>query len=547
MNILLTTLNAKYIHKNLALRWLYVTRPDHFQVDIKEYTINDDLDQIIIDMNVTNYDVLGISVYIWNAELTKILIDRIKHVNPAIRIILGGPEVTYENDEWFDLAIEAIVVGEGEKVFWEYLQGEDFLGVKLTRSQIIMPVKVDIAWLERFDNPYFLDSDQDTINNRYLYLECSRGCPYQCQYCLSSVDDQVRFFSLPYLFKIFDQLTQYNIRQVKFLDRTFNVYNQRALVLIKYLNELPVKSNFHMELVAESLSDELLDYLLKQADPSRFRFEIGVQSFNIKTLKNISRYTNIKRLNTVIKGLVAHQIIVHTDLIAGLPYEDLNSFAQSYDQLFSLHSHEIQVGILKMLKGTPLRNRVKELGINYQEKAPYDIIDNQWLSSDDLSIIHLVDLATDKTHNSQRLNHTIHELITYHKASPFWLMSIMGKAIKKLGRPYQNSDLFMAIYHELIDHYEMGLIQRLLLIDYYYHSRQRPKNLFDLPYDKYKIDQFIKDQNLLNDHIKDNYTIITPVVYGDEWVYQLVLYNNKQLPATTYILDLSKETIKELV
>lgn len=547
MNILLTTLNAKYIHKNLALRWLYVTKPEHFQVDIKEYSINDDLDKIIIDMDVINYNVLGISVYIWNAELTKILIDKIKQVNPVIRIILGGPEVTYENDEWFDHPIEAIVVGEGEKVFWEYLKGEDCQGVKLTRSQTITPVKVDIAWLECFDNPYFLDIDQDTINNRYLYLECSRGCPYKCQYCLSSVDDQVRFFSLPYLFKIFDQLTQYDIRQVKFLDRTFNVYNQRALTLIKYLNELPVKSNFHMELVAESLSDELLDYLIKQADPTRFRFEIGVQSFNIKTLKSISRYTNIERLNTVVKSLVARQIIVHTDLIAGLPFEDLNSFARSYDQLYALHSHEIQVGILKMLKGTPLKNRAKELGINYQEKAPYDIIDNKWLSSDDLAVIQCVDLATDKTLNSQKISHTINELINYQKASPFWLMSIIGKAIKKLGRPYQNKELFMVIYQELIDHYETELIQRLLLIDYYYHSRQRPQSLFNLPHDKHKINQFIKDHHFINDHIKDNYTIITPVVYHDEWVYQLVLYNNKQLPAKTYILDLNKETIKELV
>ena len=547
MNILLTTLNAKYIHKNLALRWLYVTKPNHFHVDIKEYTINDSLDQLVESMSIINYDVLGISVYIWNAELTKLLIKKVKAINPSIRIILGGPEVTYENDEWFNLDIEAIVIGEGEQVFWEYLLEEKTQGIKLNKLERIMPVKVNLAWLEQFSNPYFLDIDQKMINNRYLYLECSRGCPYKCQYCLSSIDNQVRFFSLPYLFKIFDQLSQYNIRQVKFLDRTFNVYNQRALVLIKYLNELPVKSNFHMELVAESLSDELLDYLLKQVDPSRFRFEIGVQSFNIKTLKNINRYTNIERLNTVIKSLVAHKIILHTDLIAGLPYEDLNSFAQSYDQLYALHSYEIQVGILKMLKGTPLRNRAKELSINYQEKAPYDIIDNQWLSSKDLSIIQLVNLATDKTINSQKMSHTIHELITYQKVSPFWLMSIIGKAIKQLTHPYQNYNLFMVIYHELINHYDKELIQRLLMIDYYYHSRQRPKILFDLPYDKYQINQFIKDHEFINDHIKDNYTTITPVVYHDEWVYQLVLYNNKQLPATTYILDLNKETIKELV
>lgn len=547
MQILLTTLNAKYIHKNLALRWLYVTRPLEYQVDIKEFTINDDIDHVLDQLDLSLYDVIGLSVYIFNSEKTKQLITKIKQINKTIRVILGGPEVYFDNDEWFDLDVEAIVVGEGEKAFWDYLKDNDVTYVKTEKSQTKSLAKTDLKWLEQFESPYFLSFDQSTINNRYLYIESSRGCPFNCTYCLSSTDTGVRFFSLDYLLSVFDKLCLYKIRQVKFLDRTFNANNERAFTLLEYLNRLDTKSNFHMELVGETLNDKILDFICERLKKERFRFEIGVQSFNIKTLRAINRYTNISKLLIVLTRLVESKIIVHTDLIAGLPYEDLESFINSYDQLFMLKPKEIQVGILKMLKGTLLTKDAQRYDIIYDHRPVYQIVKNSWLSEEDIVLISKVDVANEKCYNSQRLRHTINELIDYHDIKPFYLMKILYDGLSSLGHSYQRKEFYLSIYNELIKHFPHELIKGLILVDYYRMTKQRPQWLF---YEDQKNDDaylFLKKKKFVNDHILDNYCVITSAIFDGEKRYQLIVYNRQQLPAKTYMIDIDKDMIEEVI
>ncbi|MPM51952.1 hypothetical protein SDC9_98705 [bioreactor metagenome] len=420
------------------------------------------------------------------------------------------------------------------------------LAVKTGCGKNPYQAKTDLKWLETLTNPYFLPFDLPDINQRYLYIEGSRGCPHHCQYCLSSTDNHVRFFSLDYLFRIFDLLSQYQIRQVKFLDRTFNVNNARALLLITYLNKMSTKSNFHLELVAETLSDELLAYLENELASDRFRFEIGVQSFNQTTLQAVGRYTDTKRLAEVIGKLRRHDNLLHTDLIAGLPFEDFRSFATSYNTLYRLAPHEIQVGILKLLKGTALRNQAEQLRIDYNVTAPYEIIANPWLSAADLNQIKLVHRATEKCYNNQKLQHTLHELVSYQRLAPFDLMLRLGQAIERLPHPYQEREFYQSLIQELVPVVPYDLLSGLLAVDYYRGTKQKPSPLFEL-IDYHSYLDVLSLNSMADQQMLDNYCLMTAVVYKNRRLVQLIVYNTKQMPALRYIIDRENSQIKELL
>ncbi len=409
MKVLLTTLNSKYIHKALALRWLYVARSE-FDARIQEFTINDSIDKIVEKMKPENYDVICFAVYIWNVNETKELIFHLKEKYPDLRIVLGGPEVTYENDDWFDCPIEAIVIGEGEKALWDYLRDGNTESVKIKKNQKCRVARVDISYLESLQDPYFLDFDEKEMYSRYLYIETSRGCPYGCAYCLSSTDRLVRKFSEEYLNRVYEKLSHIRIRQVKFLDRTFNLDYKHALFTLKKLENIQTVDSFQMELVVETLPEEILSYMEKEMDKKRFRFEVGVQSFNTDALCEVGRNSNLDKLKENISRLKKAGVILHTDLIAGLPKEDKTSFEDSYNQLFALHANELQCGILKLLRGTSLREKADEYGIIYNENSPYEILYNTLLSQKDMEIINYVALGTEKAYNNHRLQITIDEV-----------------------------------------------------------------------------------------------------------------------------------------
>lgn len=480
MKVVLTTLNAKYIHKNLALRWLYVSRIPEADVELMEFVIKDDLEQISDQIALRKPEVIGISVYIWNARQTRAWIAILKRKLPQVRILIGGPEVSYECAAWLDTGIEAVLRGEGEKTFWQAVRGDRDIDGYVSHDYIspVAYARVDLNWLETLESPYWLAMDADSMAHRYLYLETSRGCPYHCAYCLSSADNQVRMFSEDYVLRQLAPLAKHAVKQVKFLDRTYNVMPQRALRIARFIETLPPTINFQFEVVADTISEAMLDFFEQEALPSRYRFEIGVQSLNVKTLEAVCRRQNNPRLIEVTRRLLNHGYLCHLDLIAGLPYEDLASFERSYNGLFAIAPSELQVGILKLLKGTSMMNLAEGWQMKFEFQPPYSVCETAWLSPADLEVVKCVDLATEKLLNSGRCRKCLQEVFQDHPdLSPFALMARAGAFLQRLPHPYQLKDLYEQLIAALLGDLEAQEAQARVNTDYLMQSAQRQKPL----------------------------------------------------------------------
>ena len=539
MKVLLTTLNAKYIHKNLALRWLYVSSPIKENTVIKEYTIKDDLLRVANEIINEKYDVICFSCYIWNIEETKKIIRIIKESHDC-KILVGGPEVSFESEYLLDEGVDAICIGEGEKANWEYIMSLD--SPKLIDGIITKEYKSnkyafsDLKENESYENPYFLDFDLKDMKNRYLYLETSRGCPYNCAYCLSSTDRKVRMFSEEYVMNLLNQIKNSEIRQVKLLDRTFNCMPDRALRIAKFMNEECKNQIFQFEIVAETLSEKLIEFFVNEADKKRFRFEVGVQSFNQKTLNTVGRIQNNEKLKSVMKRLIDAGCILHVDLIAGLPYEDLESFKNSYNELFSVGAAEIQCGILKLLKGTSLKRKVDEYGYIYDNNPPYSILETNWLSKEDLIKINKVAYATEKFYNSNKLRRSIDLLLNNgYYDNAFDLFYECGDKLSEYERHYYDHDLVM-ILKSCVK--EDPIVDAILMSDYMSYHKQKPKriDLRTVSKDEIKqcyqklIDRGIAHQKQCYHYGKVEY------YYDDEICYQVLLYNQNHSYPTRYII-----------
>ncbi len=552
--VLLTTLNAKYIHKNLALRCLYTTCPHKEDVQLKEYTIKEDIDYIVSDILSREAEVVCFSCYIWNIEQTLECIRLIKQKREQIHIVVGGPEVSYEYQDLLNKGIDAISIGEGEESLWEYIDmlsdeaAREIRGIYTKQFPNREYRKTDIAWLEQFEDPYFLEMDQQQMGNRYFYLETSRGCPYGCTYCLSSTDRAVRMFSLDYVMKILEKLRHSKVRQVKLLDRTFNSNPKRALTIARYMNEYCKNQIFQFEIVAETLSEELLTFFCEEADPQRFRFEIGVQSFNTQTLSAVGRIQNNERLCKVIKRLKESGVTMHVDLIAGLPHEGIESFQASFDQLFSLGASELQLGILKLLKGTKLRGQKDQYHFFFQEQAPYDVLSTKWLTKEEMEDIHACADAVEKFWNHGACRYVISKILQLGwYQSAFQLFLDLGREYRKLPRPYQPYELFCCFYPLLLDHSKQEA-DAILLTQYYQNFKQKPHRFTDAWVDlekKKEILAFALENNIANQDQLYRYGLVD-IAFDDELCYQLVLYNtNQQLPKI-WLIDKDMTTIKEL-
>ena len=480
MKVVLTTLNAKYIHKNLALRWIYVSRPPEIQTELLEFVIRDDLQRITDQIAALQPDLIGLSVYIWNAEQTKRWIRLLQQALPQVRILIGGPEPTYDPQPWLQLGIEAVLRGEGERTFWEaVLRKPEVDG--LICNDYVSPVsyaRTDLAWLETLPSPYWLQMDRPSMAHRYLYLETSRGCPYHCAYCLSSADNAVRMFSTEYIRRQLQPLKSLAVKQVKVLDRTFNVMPQRALAIARMIEERPPQVNFQFEIVADTLSEPLLEFFENQADPRRYRFEIGVQSLNPQTLAAVCRRQDNDRLFQVSRRLIRRGIHCHLDLIAGLPYEDLASFERSYNGLFALAPHELQTGILKLLKGTAMQQKAAQWQMRFEEQAPYAVKETAWLSAAQVQRIEKVALATEKIFNQGRGRQCVVTFLNEHpEISPFELMEALGRRLAQLSHPYQLKDLYEQIWQELRGRIAEPEASARVNTDYQMISRKRPAML----------------------------------------------------------------------
>lgn len=431
MKILLTTLNSKFIHTNLAIRYLRESVKDLVQVDVKEYTINNQLDYILKDIYKNNYDIVFFSTYIWNVYDIAKLCDNLKKVKPEIKIGLGGPEVTYDSENAMEKYefLDYILRGEGELVFRslvEHLLGkkpiEDVKGITYRKDgQVIVNEDMELLTnLDEIPSPYE-NLDKSEYENRIVYYETSRGCPFNCQYCLSSAIKGLRYFSIDRVKSDLKNLIDARVSQIKFIDRTFNANKKFAKEIMEFLMENDNGyTTYHFEVTAHLLDDDMLDFL-KNCKEGLFQFEIGVQSTNQKTLDAVGRRDDFEKLSYVVKKIKSFRNIhQHLDLIAGLPYEGYERFEQSFNDVFNLGIEQLQLGFLKMIKGTGMRYSAEKYGYRFKDYAPYEILFNDFITYDEILKIKDIEEILEKYYNSNNFPLSLEYIIkNYYTESPF--------------------------------------------------------------------------------------------------------------------------------
>lgn len=430
MKILLTTLNSKFIHSNLAIRLLRAYCIKDFPgIELAEYTINDRYEKVIFDIVQRRPELLGFSCYIWNIRETLDIAETIKRILPGVIITLGGPEVSYDSVGIMEKhpCIDYIIAGEGEQAFYDLLRclssdghPGDIAGLAWrSREGIHFNAHLHELPLDSIPFPYY--SGFDDLKDKIIYYETSRGCPYRCQFCLSSNSKRVRFLSLDRVKRELKLFVDAGVPQVKLIDRTFNCDPRRAKEIFSYLISLGGNTNFHFEIAGDLIDDETLS-ILSNAPAGLFQFEAGIQSTNPLTLKEVQRTTDLGKLGKAINEIIKNDNIhVHLDLIAGLPDEDLVSMAESVNAVMRLRPHRLQLGFLKLLKGSGLRMNAGQYGYIYTKYPPYEVLSSRSLSYDDLAWLKLIEEMIEVYYNSHRFDKVITHLIELYDNDAFEL------------------------------------------------------------------------------------------------------------------------------
>lgn len=485
MKILLTTLNAKFIHTSLALRWLYVANKERYNITFKEYIIKEKVETITEEILASGCDILSISVYIWNVKKVGQLVAALKKRKPNLIILVGGPEVMYEPQyflkEW---EIDFVVSGEGEFVLGELFHAlENKLpttipGVSSRASISEVVVQADLEQLAKLPSPYQLEEDIPFLPHRMVYFESSRGCPYQCQYCLSSLEKGVRYFPKSYIVENLKYLIEHGAKQIKFLDRTFNLNKSHTKTIFDFLlANHRANLSCQFEIYADLLKPETISYLNNTLPKNYFRFEVGIQSTYEPTNLEVKRRQDFDILSQNITHLMeGGKVDLHLDLIAGLPFETFDRFIKSFNDVFALRAKEVQLGFLKMLRGTNLRKNAKRYGYHFDQEAPYEILYNDTISRDELDRIYDAEHALEKFWNSGRFSQTMNTLFdSYYKGKYFELFDEIGQYYNLHHLPhhaYQLEDLFSYLHAFLL---ERGIdLFPLLRNDYYNNFTLRP-------------------------------------------------------------------------
>ena len=449
MKFLLTTLNSKYIHSNLAVYSLKAWADSmcgNGQADIEEnvteiaeYTINQPQDKVLSDIFDKKPDVLFLSCYIWNISRTAALAEDISKVRPDLDIWLGGPEVSFHEQETMENMpfIRGIMSGEGERSFGSIIsaynrdEGQRSNGMKLSYDRLAETAGIayrnengDICINERI-KPLDLSQipfpyrDLEEFSNRIIYYESSRGCPYRCSYCLSSADKRLRLRDIEKVRAELEFFLYRNVPQVKFIDRTFNCDHSHAMGIWQFIKENDNGvTNFHFEIAADLLTDDELDFL-SALRPGQVQFEAGIQTTNPETLKAINRTMDISKVRSAVSRIrQAGNIHIHLDLIAGLPYEDLKSFAASFDDVFDMRPEQLQLGFLKVLKGTAMEERASEYGIIYRSHPPYEVLSTRWISYEELVMLKKIEEMVEVYYNSGQFEGSLEKLLELY-TSPF--------------------------------------------------------------------------------------------------------------------------------
>ncbi|WP_408010636.1 B12-binding domain-containing radical SAM protein [Pseudalkalibacillus sp. A8] len=502
MNIVVSTLNAKYIHTCLALRYLKTYCEPDFDIDMAEYTIKDPVMNIVSDLYSRNPDVIGFSCYIWNIEETIPIIEMLKKIKPDIKIVLGGPEVSYDVPHWLERLdhVDYIVIGEGEETFKDLLyaieENEDIESVAgLAYMKGGKPFrtaprpKLD---LKRVPSPFRVEEDLPQLSKRVTYIETSRGCPYSCAFCLSSIEVGVRYFDIEMMKEEIRFLMKNGARTIKFVDRTFNIRRDYALEMFDFLIKEHLPSTiFQFEITADIMRPEVIEFLNEHAPVGLFRFEIGVQSTNDNTNELVERRQNFEKLTrTVTTVRDGGKIVQHLDLIAGLPEENYDSFRKTFNDVFAFRIEEVQLGFLKMLRGTGMRIRAENHDYIYMEKAPYEILGNNVLSFDEIIKIKRVEDVLEKFWNDHRMDTTVSYLIDHVFPSAFDFFQQFGdywetRGWSRIG--HQLEDLFKRLYSFLSDRSipQLEIVEGLMKYDYFIRQKHKPrKPWWDFSMDK---------------------------------------------------------------
>jgi len=546
MKILLTAINSKYIHSNPAVYSLRAYADEYAKhVLINEYTINHRMDYILREIFKSRPDVIAFSCYIWNLEYIIELAVELAKILPDVPIWLGGPEVSYDAAAFLGSngVIKGIMVGEGEEIFKQLVRHyvswdmplEDIQGVVYRSRSGEIVENPRRAILNMNDTP-FIYKDLSEFENRILYYETSRGCPFSCSYCLSSMDKSaksVRFRSFSQVKGELQFFLDHNVKQVKFVDRTFNCNHKHAMEIWSYIEEHDNGiTNFHFEISADLLNEEEIR-LLSTFRPGLAQLEIGVQSTNGYTIEEIDRTMNFdklcKNVRRIREGKNIHQ---HLDLIAGLPFEDIESFKHSFNQVYALRPDQLQLGFLKILKGTKMYHMVSEYGVKYRDKPPYEVLCTNWISYEEMLRLKAVCEMTEVYFNSGQFNTTIEHLVTVFE-TPFACFDALaffyeehGLNEKSHSRISRYEILLAFIRTQKEEH--VSLYEDLLLYDLYLREniKSRPYWAKDLQKYKNRIrDFYIKEEQsreFLKDYHSFNYKQLSKMTHIEPFAHDVM-------------------------
>ena len=458
MKILLAACNAKYIHSNLAVYDLKAYSSDYDkEVLLREYTINQPKDEILKDIYGSGADVVCFSCYIWNISFVRELIRDLAKILPETAFWAGGPEVSYDAEKFLTEMPEmtGVLVGEGEKTFHDlleyYIDGKGSLGeIRGIAYRDGEEIRHN-GWRElmNLSEIPFVYEHLEEFENRIIYYESSRGCPFSCSYCLSSIDKKLRFRDLELVKKELQFFLDYKVPQVKFVDRTFNCKHEHAMAIWKYILEHDNGvTNFHFEVSADLLRDEEMDLMAKMR-PGLIQLEIGVQSTNPETIRAIHRHMDLDKLKRCVDRVHSFRNIhQHLDLIAGLPYEDYDTFHRSFNDVYQMKPDQLQLGFLKVLKGSLMQGEAEKYGIVHKEKEPYEVLSTNWLPYGDVLKLKAVESMVEVYYNSGQFQHTLEYLVPLAKDA-FTFYESLGAFYEKKG--------YSEISHSRMRRYEILL------------------------------------------------------------------------------------------
>jgi hypothetical protein len=528
MRILLTTLNAKYIHTNLAIRLLYELNQNNKGLEWKEFTIKEPKEEVAKECAA--FDVVAFSCYIWNITQTLAVAKKIKELNPNITILLGGPEVSYEYEDVISLPeVDYIIVGEGETPFTEFINSFPNVDavpslVRKSEGKVLVNPQAPMFDLKNFENsmPYRFDK-VESLSNKVLYIETSRGCPYKCEFCLASLDNKVRYLPNQSIKATLLFMMQHG-KVVKFLDRTFNIKRDFTIDIFKFILDNHQPQNvFQFEITADILHPDIIKFIHEFVPKGLFRFEIGIQTVNQKANLQVSRKQSFEKTKSIIQQL-EYKIEMHLDLIVGLALDEWEDIKYSIEEVFKLFAPEMQLGFLKFLKGTPVRTKFKEHGFVFDPMPPYQIIESNYLSKAQLADIVKLEHALEIYWNGKKAVNTLKYVATNYSIFDFLLGLGIYFGTQRDYHKYSLTDVFDIITRFSETNYPNDVVlKQLIAVDYYLHFKVKPQQLFlnEVEHtEKFKL----IDQRKLNHH-KYRYVIL-PLDFN----YTVFLAENKIKP-----------------